>query len=116
MQKYRIVEDSGPRGPWKVETIAYYYALEAESGREILAYHWHPDTGFPVTTPHMHLGPEAAVGHQLLAQSHLPTGRISMEDVLRLAITDFHVEPNRPDWEDVLAGTQAAYFTWRTWA
>jgi len=112
---YRIVEDSGPRGPWKIQSIAYFYALEGEDEREILAYHWHPDERFRVGTPHAHLGPNALVGHPRLAEAHLPTGRVALEEVIRLAIGEFRVTPNRDDWLEVLERTQAAYYQWRTW-
>jgi len=44
IQHFRTVEGEGPRGPWKVQTVAYYYtfAEARRSQREIFGYHWHP--------------------------------------------------------------------------
>ena len=47
---------------------------------------------------------------------HIPTGRTALEDMLRLMIRDFGVEPQRSDWSAVLDETLARYATWRTWA
>ena len=113
---YRIVEAPGPRGPWKVSTVGYLYSLRDAEDRDIISYHWHPAGRSDVTFPHRHLGAGARVGHRHLANAHLPTGRIALEDVLRLAITAFSVRPLRSDWAEVLDGTQATYEEWRTWA
>jgi hypothetical protein len=81
----------------------------------VFSYQWHPGGRSPVTWPHLHLGAGAEVGRTELASAHLPTGRVSIEEVLRLAITELGVEPLRDDWREVLERTQAAYETWRTW-
>ena len=115
-QKYRIVRASGDRGPWQVEIAAYYYALDDADGREILAYHWHPRVQ-KVPFPHLHIS-HGAVSRELLdraqlslshnslrpdlAGAHLPTRQITLDEVLRLAIEQFGVEPRRDDWDAVL--------------
>ena len=113
--QYRVVEDTVPHGPWKVSTAGYYYILcESSSDTEILGYHWHP--GVEPSFPHLHLEAGARAGREELAKTHLPTGRVALEDVLRLAITGFGVTPLRTDWSEILDTTQAAYQEWRTWA
>ena len=114
-QHYRVVEYEGARGPWKVSTVGYYYVLSGPDEREVIAYQWHPVGRSPVTFPHLHLGFGAAIGYPQLADAHLPTGRVPLEQVLRLAINDFGVQPLRDDWRDVLDTTQAAPEEWRTW-
>jgi hypothetical protein len=111
---YRIVEDAGPRGPWRVITTAYYYALEDADLQEIIAFHWHPNQRSPVHYPHLHLGAGAKIGHPLLQNAHIPTGPITIEDVLRLAITDLGVEPliDRGEALRILAETQMRYQGW----
>lgn len=112
---YRAIEAPGPRGPWKVSTAGYLYSLKDSEDHDIISYHWHPTGGSGVTYPHLHLGAGARVGHNELANAHIPTGRIALEDVLRLAIRDLGVTPLRNDWAEVLDSTQAAYEEWRTW-
>jgi hypothetical protein len=34
---------------------------------------------------------------------HVPTGEVSLVDVVRLAITELGVEPRREDWESILS-------------
>ena len=112
---YHIVEASGKRGPWKVSIAAYWYSLDDEQGQEILAFHWHPRGRSSVTSPHLHIGPGAGVQYPRLRGAHIPTGRVALEDVLRLAIRELGVEPLRRDWADVLDRTQRAFEQWRTW-
>ncbi len=114
LQNYRVVEFEGPRGPWKVSIVSYYYSLEDGEGREVL-FHWHPQGQSNVTFPHLHVRAGGELGHTNLNQVHFPTDRVALEDVLRLVILDFGVTPERADWADVLDGTQAASEEWRTW-
>jgi hypothetical protein len=114
---YRIMPAEGQRGPWKVSTAAYFYALEDGDGREIVAYHWHPEGNSPVVTPHLHLGAGAQVGRPEFddRDMHLPTDRVSIEQVIRLAIEGFKVRPRRQDWRDILDKGQADFEQWQTW-
>jgi len=63
----------------------------------------------------MHLGSGAGVEHAGLASARFPTGRTSVEEVLRLALRSLGVDALREDWPDVLDETQGAYEAWRTW-
>jgi hypothetical protein len=110
IQHYRVIEGEDARGPWKVSTVAYYYTLKsAYTEHEIIGYHWHPQGRSPITYPHLHLHHGAGEVEYNLGKAHLPTGRIAIEDILRLAITHFNVEPLRDDWEDILASSQSAF-------
>lgn len=97
-----------------------YYAheiLDIEEA-EILTYHWHPAGVSQVTRPHLHLSssigdiPIATFGRSpasiRLADMHILTGRILLEDVIRLLITEFRVEPLRRDWDDALTRSSTA--------
>jgi hypothetical protein len=103
--RVRVMQADPPRGPWDAQTAAYEYRLSDRVDREILAYHWHPEGPSHFLTPHLHLGPAAEVGHAALMTSHLPTGPVALQEVLRLAIESFGVEPARRDWERVLGAT-----------
>lgn len=114
-QRYRLVEDVGPRGPWKVQTAGYLYAVDDGERREILAYHWHPEGPSTITTPHLHLGPGAEISRPDLPAAHLPSGRVSVEEVIRLLIVHLGVAPLRDDWRDIVDEAQAQHEAWRTW-
>ena len=128
LQAYRIVRET-ERGPWKVRTAAYYYALRDADGREVFAYHWHPHVE-NVLYPHLHVSHGAVrrdigVGVRLpasqnalqpqLASAHLPTRRIALEDMLRLLIEQFGVQPARPDWDRALRRSRQSFTADRTW-
>lgn len=78
--------------------------------REFLAFHWHPQSR--VSWPHLHVraGVEPA-----LATAHIPTGRVPLEDIVRMLIDDLGARPLRDDWRDVLALTRATFEQERTW-
>lgn len=110
--QYRVVKAEGERGPWKVKTAGYNYSVQDRSKKELFAYHWHP--WVKPFYPHLHICP--ASGVNLLRKIHLPSARISIEDVLELLIEQFKVKPIRQDWEKVLKKTKAAYEKYRTWS
>jgi hypothetical protein len=100
--RYRLAERSEPRGRWQVRQYCYVYALDDSNGREILAYHWRPEGVSHVTTPHVHLGAGAGRLRAELTTAHLPTGTVSSQALLRLAIEGFGIRPRRPDWAEIL--------------
>ena len=108
--RFNIRQAKGKRGPWKVSTSAYYYGIKDGEGREILAYHWHPGIGS--TYPHLHF--HSGTG-KLLTKAHIPTRRISLEEVLRFTIEELGVKPLRSNWKEILALTQKRYESFRSW-
>ena len=86
-----------------------------EPGREIFAYHWHPNERTAITFPHFHFYRGAGAMRDDVRKAHFPTGRIAFEDVLRLVVTQFGVIPLRNDWETILDRTQTAFENWQTW-
>jgi hypothetical protein len=114
---YRVVRAEGARGPWKIETAAYSYSIREAPDRELLRYDWHPamkEEGRAVAHPHLHTSAGGVAG-KWLHKAHLPTGRVALEDILQLLLTDLGVRPRRDDWERVLARTRIAFMQWRTW-
>jgi hypothetical protein len=97
----RHVPDDTDRGPWKVRTEAYQYTLHDADGRELWAYHYHPQGLSPITWPHFHM--YAATGvREDLAKGHYPTNRVAFEEVLLLLLDlkrgRFGIRPLRADW------------------
>jgi hypothetical protein len=113
LQNYRVEEAPGERGPWKMATTTYIYALQDSEGKEVISYHYHPGAG--VTFPHMHVRSNVQIGPRPLRKYHLPTGRVSLEEVLRQALSELKVKPARPNWREVLDETQSKYEEYRTW-
>lgn len=107
-QQYRIVEDTGPRGPWRAQTVAYSYVVN-RGDKELLAYQWNPLGSGGVARPHLHVGAAADELIDNFHRLHLPTGRIALEEVLRLLIEELGVQPLREDWSDVLDAAQPGH-------
>ena len=110
--RFHIRQAKGKKGPWKVSTSAYYYGIQDSDRREILAYHWHPGVG--PTYPHLHFHSATGSAKQL-SKTHMPTKRISLEEVLRFIIEELGVKPMRSNWKDVVEGTQKRYENFRSW-
>ena len=114
--RYEIVRKDTDQGLWAVSTRAYYYTVETEDGAQVFAYHWHPRGKSSVTFPHLHLG-HARLHHDgvFSRKAHMPTGRISLESVIRLCIREYGIQPLRDDWEQVLANSEDLFTMWRSW-
>jgi hypothetical protein len=123
-QNIRIVktEPRDPRGPFKVTTIRYLYALSTSDQQVVLSFHWAPEAGeedqpvgeggTPITFGHLHVGPaligsDPPIRPKDLHKAHIPTGRVSLEAVIRLAIEEFGITPRRSDWQTILTTSLA---------
>jgi hypothetical protein len=105
---YRLASVVGDRPAWRADQTGYAYGLADRDGRELLAYHWHPEALGP-PFPHVHLTgrlPAIEIGPGFspvaLGDMHLPTGRIAFAAVARLLISEFGISPLHPDWAMVL--------------
>lgn len=100
-----------------VDLIRYVQRVSTADGEESLAFHWTPSSTGPntVTVPHLRIGPaivagQTAPGPRDLHKAHVPTGRVSLAAVVRLAIAEFGVAPLRADWERVLSAVEDVGF------
>jgi hypothetical protein len=113
---YEVIHDDRLEyGPLRVTTRGYDYSLRTADGCEVVDYHWHPLGKSHVTAPHLHLG-EAQLRHDavLSSKDHLPTGRITFEAVVRIAINS-GATPLHADHEKRLAATEDRHVRHRTW-
>ncbi len=102
IQYYRIVETSLPDGPWMVSFVGYQYLVGRQTGEYLVAYHWHPHGQSTTTWPHLHIEAGARLGFRPLTRAHLPTGDVTVRDIVRMLIQDFGVEPRRDDWREIV--------------
>lgn len=95
----------------------YQYRLLDHDHRELLVYHWQPgDTFLGPDHPHVHVSATLSA-HVTAVQTetieldrrHLATARVSLEAVVRMLIEEFGVAPQRSDWRDTLARTEAVF-------
>jgi hypothetical protein len=92
--------------PWRARISDYNYTIRKRNDSELLAYHWHPDGTSRVTWPHLHVG--AANSPPVLPRTHLPTGHVPLQDIVRLVIEELGVEARRDDWREVVVRTRQA--------
>lgn len=117
--QYEVVAlpDDPVRGPYKVSTRKYMYTVKSPPDGEVLAWHWHPSTsGNAGHEPHVHVGTRELGPESLLKKKmHIPTGRVSIEEVIRFCITELGGVPQRQDWLSVLADSEDLFNMFRTW-
>ena len=116
LHRFIVVKTEGERRPWAVTTTKYVYEVANEQDDTIAAWHWHPVTtqaGDQARWPHLHA--YGARDTLTLHKLHLPTGRVSIEAVMRFLIQDLDVTPRRPDRERVLEQHEQAFHRERTW-
>jgi hypothetical protein len=111
--EWKVIPDTGPKGPCRVTTLGYKYSLD-DGGAELWAMHWHPRGSSPVHEPHMHLGSAMATAGRLIDGAHLPVPRQSFEDAVRWCVT-FGAKPVRDDWEEQLRLAEQPHLLHRSW-
>ena len=115
--RYVVREAEGDRGPWTVSTSEYIYEVSDESDELIATWHWHPAIAQADDEAHWpHLHAHGARETLTLHKLHLPTGRVSVEAVVRFLIDDLDVVPRRDDWRAVLDRHEQTFRALRTWA
>jgi hypothetical protein len=103
---YRLTRD----GPWHATTTGYEYRLIFGEHQELAAWHWHPAPLPGPDFPHLHITNEP-----LTRRAHLPTGRVSIESVLRLLIDDLGVPARRADYAEVFGAAERDFIEYRRW-
>ena len=101
-----------PSETYVTSVVSYTYRLLDLDEHEILAFHWHPVGLSDVVDPHLHLSSRLnpiEMGRNQeplpLVGVHIPTGFVTLEDVVRLLITEFGITPRRDDWDNLLRET-----------
>jgi hypothetical protein len=115
--RYIVREAEGDRGPWTASTVEYVYELSDQGGDPIATWHWHPSTTRSEDEAHWpHIHAYGARDPLTLHKLHLPTGRVSIEAVVRFLINDLDVIPRRDDWSDILNRHEERFRQLRSWA
>ncbi len=113
-QAFVLESASENTGGWRVSSRAYFYQVREPAGPEIFAVHWHPGpTGQPVF-PHLHIDGRARTA-MIVRGHHVPTGRVSLDSVVRFLIVELGVTPRHADWEAVLVDGERFFAEHRTW-
>jgi hypothetical protein len=119
-QLFKIIPDERFPGEFKAQTLAYIYSVqvraEAEDGsnEEVLSWHWHPLTTPTQQAPHSHVRLDHA--NLSVGRLHLPTRRISFEQVVLFLVDELDVVPARDDWRNIIGESIERFEKWKTWA
>ncbi len=110
-------------GGYAVHTRAYTYQFELVDvpRPEIVIYHYDPrpdpdpkaDPEKKVLTPHLHV--RGLENPLFLGKAHFPTGRVSIEEVLRFAVRELGVIPINDNWRTILDETEKDFKAKKTW-
>jgi hypothetical protein len=120
-QRFVVVQDEAIEdGPFRVHTLEYWYQFSLTDGVELLTFHWTPETANRQERryPHLHIGSgllatPTPILPGVLHKRHIPTGRVSIESIVRFAIEELGVESLIPNWSDVLDQGQAQFDHYR---
>jgi hypothetical protein len=112
---FEVVVPEDVSHQYTTRIVSYEYRLIDHDDREILAFHWHPVGLSDVVDPHLHLSSRLnpiEIGRNQeslnLADMHIPTGFVMLEDVVRLLVAEFGIAPRRDDWHDLLRENRMA--------
>lgn len=113
--RYGIVRATSPTR-WRVTTRGYLYAIDLEK-REALSWHWHPDGNSAAGDPHLHPGSAVLLNTGVVTpRAHIPTQRMSVEEVIRFLVSELGVEPSDDKAVGRLAKGQRDFEESRTWS
>lgn len=108
---YVYLDPSGGDNFLRVEETSYQYQLDTDGDRWIFRYDYlrNPPHAYPAA--HMQIRgdlAERAASPTTLARLHWPTGRVSLEAILRLLADQFRVPCNQPSevWRPALAESE----------
>lgn len=96
------------RNPTRLETTAATFTYQAgadlDDPRPVFEYHYerNSQSGYPRCHLHVHAAPAGYALGKPFPRLHLPTRRITLEQVVWHLIQEHGVEPRRPDWHEVL--------------
>lgn len=99
----------------KVDKASYQYQLHKEDDKQWLFRYDYlriPDTKYPPS--HLQINgsfPNIITGISM-PKTHFPTGRVSIESIIRLLIEQFNVPPNEPPeiWRPVLTESEKLFY------
>lgn len=119
VQVFTLVEIGGSRAGdhWRPTTTMYEYRLLDHRHEEQLVYHWQPGPDFAgPDRPHLHISAALEVHIDALNQReidldklHIPTGHVTLQDVINMLTTEFHVAPLRRDWREALEQSHSKF-------
>lgn len=97
---------------FRMSTNRYIHEIKGpRSDVRVAAWHWHPDVkNSSVAYPHFHLPDKTP-----FSTKHFPSGRITVEEIIRFVITEMEAEPTNNRWAESLDESEALHKLHRSW-
>ncbi len=85
-------------------TFTYQAGADNDSPCPVFTYHYdqHSRARYPRCHMHVHAAPQHYVGERSFSRLHLPTRRLTVEQIVWHLIQEHGVQPRRADWHQVL--------------
>ncbi len=85
-------------------SFTYQAGHDPDNPRPLFAYQYDRNAPFPYPRCHLHVfaAPDDYAQERPFSRLHLPTRRITLEQIVWHLIQEHHVEPRRDDWRHVL--------------
>jgi hypothetical protein len=96
-------------------TAAYTYTYQLDTDNETWVVRWEynrePEPGYPYPHTHVHVNaqPSHYLGDKPFPDIHIPTARVTLEEIVRHLIVEHAVKPISESWEETLVATQAEF-------
>jgi hypothetical protein len=96
-------------------TLGYRYVYQSGESDESqifrFEYEREPEDGYGYPRFHLHINatPNTYEGEKEFPSLHIPTGRVTIEDVVRHLVTEHSVGPISPAWEKTLAQAEESF-------
>jgi hypothetical protein len=96
-------------------TLEYRYVYQATQDPDswIFRYEYQrePAEGYPYPVANLQINasPDSYAGDKRFRDLHLPTGRVTIEDIVRHLIDEHGLEPVSDDWGETLSATEESF-------
>lgn len=95
----------------RMTTLRYEFTLTDQATRRVFAWHWHPESKRSrVIYPHLHM--PKGTPH---AKAHVPTGRVTLEEVVLFGFHDLGVEPAVENGLSIVEQAMGTHKKYRAW-
>jgi hypothetical protein len=107
-------------GRFELKTAGYAYRIQASSAIDeepFVRFEYvgtQSDPNFPYCRNHVqfHKDYDGTVPPFLPCKFHVPTGWVTMESVIRFAVTDLRVPPAKSNWRQILSESEEQFKQW----
>jgi hypothetical protein len=109
-------QDNEGQHEYRAHALSYIYTLFLPEDREFISWHWHPEGAGANPSPHMHVFVDHGDMGAGFRRLHVPTGRVSFEQVVRFLVEELEVDPRSHSWDEILAESHELWREFRTWS